>query len=224
MSKPADGASSGNSAVTPVLTADDFQAVTGVSDETMARLRTYADLLVKWQAKINLVGPDTVSHLWQRHMLDSAQIAPLIPGGKKVVDFGSGAGFPGLVLACLDPTLDVHLVESDQRKCAFLREVNRTVGCGASIHNERIEVLEPLNADIVTSRALAPLDKLLSYARMHSLSTGIYLFLKGKRWSEELTEAQKDWSMHVRHHPSRTDPAGMILELRECIQRHEHLE
>jgi len=224
MSEPTSGYSCGNNAAMPVLNANDFQAATGVTGEVIARLQTYADLLVKWQAKINLVGPDTIPSLWQRHMLDSAQIAPLIPSGKKVVDFGSGAGFPGLVLACIDPTLDVHLIESDQRKCAFLREVNRTVGCGATVHNERIELLQPLNADIVTSRALAPLGKLLSYAQMHSLSTGIYLFLKGKRWSEELTEAQKGWSMHVRHHPSRTDPAGMILELRECIQRHEHLE
>jgi len=224
MNKSANRAPRGDGGVPSVLSPDDFQAETGVSDKVMARLRTYADVLIKWQAKINLVGPDTVAGLWHRHMLDSAQIAPLIPSGKKVVDFGSGAGFPGLVLACLDPTLDVHLVESDQRKCAFLREVNRTAGCGATIHNERIEALEPLNADIVTSRALAPLDKLLSYAQMHSLSTGIYLFLKGKRWSEELTEAQKGWKMQVRHHPSRTDPAGMILELRECIQRHEHLE
>ena len=201
-----------------------FQAETGVSDDTLARLQIYADLLVKWQAKINLVGPDTLADLWNRHMLDSAQIAPLIAPGNKVVDLGSGAGFPGLVLACLNPTLDVHLVESDQRKCAFLREVNRSAGCGATVHNARIEKLEPLAADVVTSRALASMDKLLTFAEMHSLSTGIYLFLKGKRWSEELTEAEKTWKMRVLHHPSRTDPAGMVLELRECTRHHEHLE
>lgn len=201
-----------------------FQAATGVDDATLARLITYAELLAKWQAKINLVGPDTLPDVWHRHMLDSAQLAPFIPNGKKVVDFGSGAGFPGLVLAAMRPDLDVHLVESDQRKCAFLREVNRTAGCGATIHNERIEGLECLSADVVTSRALAPLHKLLTFAQMHSLSTGICLFLKGKRWSEELTEAQNKWSMQALHHPSRTDPAGMILELRECKERHEHLE
>ncbi|HEY9078582.1 16S rRNA (guanine(527)-N(7))-methyltransferase RsmG [Magnetovibrio sp.] len=207
-----------------VRSAAEFQAAIGASDDALARLKIYAELLVKWQAKINLVGPDTLPDLWQRHMLDSAQIAVLVPQGKKVVDFGSGAGFPGLVLACLDPTLDVHLVESDQRKCAFLREVNRAAGCGATVHNDRIENLAPLNADVVTSRALASLDKLLAFAEMHSLSTGIYLFLKGKRWSEELTEAEKTWKMRVIHHPSRTDPAGMILEMKECIRRHEHLE
>jgi len=207
-----------------ITCAADFQAETGASEDAVVRLQIYVDLLVKWQAKINLVGPDTLPDLWSRHMLDSAQIAPLIATGKKVVDFGSGAGFPGLVLACLDPTLDVHLVESDQRKCAFLREVNRTAGCGATVHNARIEKLEPLNADVVTSRALASLDKLLELAEMHSLSTGIYLFLKGKRWAEELTEAEKTWKMRVLHHPSRTDPAGMILEMKECTRRHEHLE
>ena len=207
-----------------ITSAAAFQVETGVSDDALARLQIYADLLVKWQAKINLVGPDTLADLWNRHMFDSAQIAPLIAPGNKVVDFGSGAGFPGLVLACLDPTLDVHLVESDQRKCAFLREVNRSAGCGVTVHNARIEKLEPLAADVVTSRALASLDKLLAFAEMHSLSTGIYLFLKGKRWSEELTEAEKTWKMRVLHHPSRTDPAGMVLELRECTRRHEHLE
>jgi len=105
-----------------------------------------------------------------------------------------------------------------------LREVKRATGCRATIHTARIEALEPLAADIVTSRALAPLDRLLSYAKMHSLSTGICLFLKGKRWAEELTEAEKNWSMQALHHPSRSDPAGMILELRKCTQRHEHLE
>lgn len=210
------------------MTPEAFQRETEISDDALARLKIYADLLVKWQAKINLVGPDTIPDVWRRHMLDSAQLMAYIPsrkeGGKKVVDFGSGAGFPGLVLACLDDTLDVHLVESDQRKCAFLREVKRATGCGVTIHNQRIERLAALEADVITSRALAPLSRLLDYAGMHSLSTGIYLFLKGKRWAEELTEADKDWKMHARHHPSRTDPAGMILELKECERRHEHLE
>lgn len=207
-----------------MMSAKDFQAQTNVSDDVLARLQIYVDLLVKWQAKINLVGPDTLPDLWQRHLLDSAQLAPLIGDHKKVVDFGSGAGFPGLVLAALNPTLDVHLLESDQRKGSFMREVNRAMGCSATVHTARIEAVPSLGADVVTSRALAPLDKLLTFAEMHSLSTGIYLFLKGRRWSEELTNAEKDWKMRVLHHPSRTDPAGMILEISECIHRHEHLE
>ncbi|MEG3616936.1 16S rRNA (guanine(527)-N(7))-methyltransferase RsmG [Magnetovibrio sp. PR-2] len=202
------------------LTATDVKQAFDLDDEVMERLQIYADLLVKWQQKINLVGPDTVPDLWRRHMLDSAQLAPLIADGKKVVDFGSGAGFPALVLACLKPRLDIHLIESDQRKCAFMREVKRAAGLSVTIHTERIEKVENLEADIVTSRALAPLDKLLSFADMHSLSTGIYLFLKGRRWQDELTAAQKDWNMQVHRHPSRSDSAGMILEISDCRPKH----
>ena len=198
------------------LTAADLKTEFNLDAEAVVRLETYAGLLVKWQKKINLVGPDTIPDLWRRHMLDSAQLAPLIGDEKKVVDFGSGAGFPALVLACVNPSLDIHLIESDQRKCAFMREVKRAAGLRATIHTERIEKVGCLEADVVTSRALASLDKLLGFAEMHSLSTGIYLFLKGKRWQDELTEAQKDWNMQVLHHPSRSDPAGMILEISQC--------
>ena len=197
------------------MTPTDFQRETGVSDGVRARLQTYADLLVKWQAKINLVGPDTLADLWARHMLDSAQLAPFLAEGAKVADLGSGAGFPGLVLAIVRPDLEVHLVESDQRKCAFLREVNRETEAGATIHNARIEALASLRADVVTSRALASLDKLLGFADIHRLSTGKCLFPKGKRWQEELTAAQITWKMTAKQHPSRTEPAGRILELFE---------
>ena len=200
----------------PALTIADLQKAFDLNSDAVAGLETYAELLIKWQKKINLVGPDTIPDLWRRHMLDSAQLAPLIGDDKKVVDFGSGAGFPALVLACINPSLDIHLIESDQRKCAFMREVKRAGGLRATIHNDRIEKVEGLEADVVTSRALASLDKLLSFAEMHSLSTGIYLFLKGKRWQDELTEAQKDWNMQVQRHPSRSDPAGMILEISDC--------
>ncbi|MFC1673039.1 16S rRNA (guanine(527)-N(7))-methyltransferase RsmG [Pseudomonadota bacterium] len=202
------------------MTPADFQTQTGVDDAILARLQTYADLLVKWQAKINLVGPDTIPDLWSRHMLDSAQLAPLIPADARIADFGSGAGFPGLVLAIITGC-EVHLVESDQRKCAFLREVNRATGAGAQIHTQRIEKLEPLNVDIATSRALASLDKLLGFAERHLLSTGKCIYPKGKRWAEELTEAEKGWMMQVIKHPSQTEAAGMILELSECQRRHD---
>jgi len=202
-------------AVTVPATSNDFQAQTHVSDDVLGKLQIYADLLKKWQPKINLVGPDTIPNLWSRHMLDSAQLAPLIPVGSRVADLGSGAGFPGLVLAIMlkDQGVDMHLVESDQRKCAFLREVNRMTEANAQIHTARIEALEPLQADIVTSRALANLDKLIGYADIHRLSTGICLFPKGKRWMEELTGAQKSWKMDVIEHTSCTEDAGRILEL-----------
>ena len=134
----------------------EFQAKSGVSRETLERLTIYADLLVKWQAKINLVGPETLADLWSRHMLDSAQLFPLIrPDAKRLVDLGSGAGFPGLVLGVMGAP-DVHLVESDARKCAFLREAARLTGTTVTIHNKRIEQVAPLGADVVTARALAP--------------------------------------------------------------------
>lgn len=210
-------------------TAQEFQDLTGVSDEVLARLQIYAELLVKWQAKINLVGPDTVGDLWHRHMLDSAQLAPLIAGGTaaplKIVDFGSGAGFPGLVLAIMmGPRAEVHLVESDARKGVFMREVNRATEADAVIHTARIEKLAPLGADFVTSRALAPLTMLLEFAEIHLLSTGKCLYPKGKRWAEELTEAEKAWKMRVNKHPSRTEPAGRILEITECVRRDAGLE
>ncbi|PCI40602.1 MAG: 16S rRNA (guanine(527)-N(7))-methyltransferase RsmG [Rhodospirillaceae bacterium] len=197
-----------------------FQKEFPVTDEVLAKLQTYADLLVKWQAKINLVGPDTIPNLWSRHILDSAQLAPLIQPAARVVDIGSGAGFPGLVLAIVlkEQGIDLHVVESDQRKCAFMREVNRVCEAGATIHTARIEALDSLQADIITSRALASLDKLLEFADIHRLSTGKSLFLKGKRWREELTQAQKSWKIEVTEHPSCTELAGCILELKNATK------
>ncbi|MBL4747251.1 MAG: 16S rRNA (guanine(527)-N(7))-methyltransferase RsmG [Magnetovibrio sp.] len=201
--------------MTAIVTAADFQAATQVSDETLDRLQAYGDLLSKWQAKINLVGPNTLSQMWSRHMLDSAQMTSFIKPGARVVDMGSGAGFPGLVLAIMlqGQGIDMHLVESDQRKCSFLREVNRICAAGATIHTARIEELDSLKVDVVTSRALASLDKLLHYADFHRLSTGKCVFLKGKRWLEELTEAQKTWKIDIVDQPSCTEPAGRIIEL-----------
>ncbi len=207
-----------------------FQEITGVTDDVLDRLTVYAAILSKWQAKINLVGSATLPDLWSRHMLDSAQLAPLIPPCARVVDMGSGAGFPGLVLAIMDTgdnghqnRREYHLVESDQRKCTFLREVNRETRAGVSVHNARIEALDSLKADVMTSRALAPLDKLLFWAEKHLLSTGKGIYPKGRRWGEELTAAQKDWTMTVRDYPSQTDPSGRILELGEIHRRYPRI-
>jgi 16S rRNA (guanine527-N7)-methyltransferase len=140
------------------MTPAEFAAETGVSRETLARLEAYAALLLAWNRRVNLVGRGTEEDLWRRHMLDSAQLHPLIPAGARtLVDLGSGAGFPGLVLAILGGP-HVHLVESDQRKAVFLREAARVTGAAAMVHAIRIEAAPPLAADIVTARALAPLD------------------------------------------------------------------
>jgi len=136
-------------------------ALSRVSRETRERLNTYAELLRKWQRSINLVGPKTLDDLWNRHFVDSAQLLPLIPPTARVlVDFGSGAGFPGLVLAILGMA-EVHLIESDQRKATFLREVARATGTPVTVHAKRIEQVTPFPADIVSARALAPLGDLL---------------------------------------------------------------
>lgn len=195
-----------------------FQAATGVSRETLERLQAYADLLVKWQARINLVGPDTIPSLWLRHFHDSAQLFPLLPQGiHRLVDMGSGAGFPGLVLAVMGVP-DVHLIESDARKCAFLREAARVSGTPITVHNTRIEALAPLGAEVVTARALAPLDKLLAWAQPHLLPDGHCLFLKGRGHEDELTLASKEWNITVERVPSLSDPQAAILHLREVAR------
>ncbi len=197
------------------MTSSDFQARTGVSRETLDRLQAYADLLVKWQSRINLVGPDTVPHIWQRHMLDSAQLYPFLPPHtQRLVDMGCGAGFPGMVLAILG-VADVHLIESDARKCAFLREVARITRTQVAIHNTRIEHLPPLDAQVVTARALAPLAKLLDWAEPHLLPNGHCLFLKGRGGEDELTQAAKEWNISAERIASLTDPSGQILHLKE---------
>lgn len=197
------------------MTPDEFQKAAAVSRETLDRLRAYADLLVKWQAKINLVGPDTIPSLWQRHFLDSAQVFPLLPHNiHRLVDMGSGAGFPGLVLAVMGAP-DVHLIESDQRKGAFLREAARVTGTAVTLHTARIENLAPLGADVVTARALAPLEKLLVWAEPHLAPHGQCLFLKGRGCEDELTTASKEWNITFERVSSRSDPLGTILHLKE---------
>lgn len=195
------------------MTPEKMGQLAAVSRETMDRLRIYADLLVKWQAKINLVGPATIPDLWRRHMLDSAQLAPLLPDGP-LLDLGSGAGFPGLVLAILGKG-PVHLVESDVRKCAFLREAARLCGASVLVHNQRIETLEAFPATAITARALAPLHELLKMSAKFITADTHCLFLKGRNSEEELTHAAKEWNMRIKRIPSMSDPSGFILHLRE---------
>jgi 16S rRNA (guanine527-N7)-methyltransferase len=199
------------------LTPEAFAAVAAVSRETLDGLKRYADLLAKWQRSINLVAADSLNDLWRRHMLDSAQLYRLLPPqGHRLVDLGSGAGFPGLVLAAMGAP-DVHLVESDGRKCAFLAEAARAAGLDPGmnpvIHRSRLEELRGLTADIVTARACAPLDRLLTYAEPFLRPGTICLFLKGSAVDAELTEAANRWRMTVERLPSASDPSGTILRI-----------
>ena len=200
------------------FTATDFAAAADVSRETIARLEIYADLLAKWNKRINLVGASTIPDLWYRHMLDSAQLHPYIPkDSRKLIDFGSGAGFPGLVLAIMGVP-DVHLVESNQRKCVFLREAARVTKTHVTIHCVRAESLPPRPTDVVTARALSPLPILLEYAEPFLTPKTICLFPKGRGVNEELTNTQKIWNITFSLLSSMTDPQGTLLRL-EAISR-----
>jgi 16S rRNA (guanine527-N7)-methyltransferase len=190
-----------------------FAKLFPVSRETLDRLDAYLTLLKSWNQRINLVGRDSMGDPWRRHILDSAQLAPRIPPAARVlVDLGSGAGLPGLILSLLGVP-EVHLVESDQRKAAFLREAIRITGAAAMLHAQRSERVPALAADVVTARALAPLPELLDLVAPFLQPHTICLFLKGRRVDEELTEARKAWTMRVQRFASLSDPSGTVLRL-----------
>lgn len=190
-----------------------------VSRETFERLEIYATEIRRWNPKINLVAKNSLDHLWERHFLDSLQILPLIPPKlTNWVDLGSGGGFPGLILAASienEPGFKMCLIESDQRKCAFLRTAARAMGVTVDVISERIEDAKPQSAHVISARALAPLDKLLAWAAPHAHQETIYIFPKGKNWQNELTLAQENWQMVVENHQSLTDPDAQILILTE---------
>jgi 16S rRNA (guanine527-N7)-methyltransferase len=205
------------SAVAP-LGAEGFAALTGVSRETLARLEAYAALLFEWSSRINLIGRSTLGDVWRRHFLDSAQLLPLIPAGSRTLsDLGSGAGFPGLVLAVLGVP-GVELIEADSRKAAFLREAARSTGAEIILRPCRIEAVAPHPADVVTARACAPLDRLLPLAERFIGPRTTCLFLKGQRADEELTAAGKAWTMTTSRYPSRADPSGVVLSLQQVVR------
>ncbi|WP_367617380.1 16S rRNA (guanine(527)-N(7))-methyltransferase RsmG [Plastoroseomonas hellenica] len=180
------------------------------------RLDAFRDLLLTWNARINLIAPADVAQVEQRHIADSLQLLPLLPEAGPMGDLGSGGGLPALVLAAAEPDREWHLVESDRRKCAFLIEAARVMDLPAiRIHATRIEdaALPPLSG--LTARALAPLAKLLPHAARLLAPGGIAIFPKGRNAEAELTEAIRDWTMTIERHPSRTDPTAAILRLSE---------
>ena len=195
-------------------------ALTPVSRETLDRLDCFVAILQAWQRRMNLIAPSTESTLWTRHVADSLQLMAPAPGTRFWADLGSGGGFPGLVIACaLADTAGarVHLVESNAKKAAFLREAARATGAPAVVHATRIEDFvanAPAPIDVVTARALAPLPKLLSlvYPLLKSGTLGI--FPKGQDVAAELTEAAKCWKIQASLSPSRTDPKAQIVVVR----------
>jgi 16S rRNA (guanine527-N7)-methyltransferase len=214
------------------MTPAEFAVAANVSRETLDRFKAYASLLQKFQRALNLVGPNTLLDPWRRHFLDSAQLFPLLPtdttqgnGGPVILDLGSGAGFPGLVLALMGEgagtPLRVHLVESDGRKATFLKEVARRIGCSVTVHNLRIEAMEPFPVDVICARAFAPIARILRVSE-HFLTLPearpMVLLLKGRRATEELTDAKKGWKMQVESISSITGADAMVLRLRDIAR------
>jgi len=200
------------------MTPSDFLAATNVPRETFERLLAFDRVLIDWSERHNLIARSTIKDRWQRHFLDSAQLVPLLPeGGKTIVDLGSGAGFPGLVLAAMlaENATQVTLIESTQKKCAFLNEAAAAMGLkNLTVIPARIESVGlGFTPDIVTARALARLDKLLGYGAEIGGKNTKYFLLKGQDVAGELTEAAKSWHMDVIRHQSRTSPDATILEI-----------
>ena len=195
-----------------------------VSRETWARLDSLVALLLKWQDTTNLIAPSTLNEIWTRHIADSLQLLTIVPEARVWVDLGSGGGFPGLVVACAMadyPGAKVHLVESNQKKSAFLRESARVLNVPAIVHARRIEDFVSASMqsfDVVTARALAPLEKLLGYAGPLLKTGAIGLFPKGQDVEAELTAASKSWTMWTELVPSVTDPQARIVVVRRATE------
>jgi 16S rRNA (guanine527-N7)-methyltransferase len=199
--------------------------LTPVSRETQKRLEQFVELLLLWQEKTNLVAESTLRLLWTRHVSDSLQLVALAPGALTWVDFGSGGGFPGIPVACAladQPGAKVHLIESNGKKAAFLREVVRKIGVPAEVHQERAEKFGESCAETVhavTARALAPLKTLCDQAFPLVAKGALGLFPKGQDVDVELTDAAKYWSIQASIVPSVTSPAGSIVIVRGLAHR-----
>jgi 16S rRNA (guanine527-N7)-methyltransferase len=191
-------------------------AALDVSRETLADLESFSGLVQKWTPKINLVSAAARDDLWQRHIIDSAQIYRHAPAGfTHWLDIGSGGGFPGIVVAIigksLAPDATFTLIESDQRKCAFLRNAIRELGLKAKVIADRIESQPPVGAEVVSARALGNLPLLLTLIAPHIVPDGVAILHKGRNAEQEVAEARKNWRFDLEERPSLTDPYGRIL-------------
>jgi 16S rRNA (guanine527-N7)-methyltransferase len=194
---------------------EEFARAENVSPETLERLKLFVALLEDWNSRHNLVSAASLQHVWKRHIWDSAQLADFVPpAATSMADLGSGAGFPGLILALLlreRPGFRAVLYEATRKKCDFLAAAADRLGIAVEIRNARIEDAKSESFDLVTARACAPLERLLLYAQTFQGPDTINLFLKGQSVGAELTKAHKIWNMRVQERPSRSDPSGTIL-------------
>ncbi len=198
----------------------EFASEFNVSRETMDQLAAYAELLCKWTPSINLISKSTIPTLWDRHFRDSAQVFNILDDmSGHWVDVGTGGGFPGLVLAIMAassrPDLRFTLVESDRRKSIFLETVIRELELSANVTCARVENISKLDANVVSARALAPLEKLIGYADIHLNTKGKAVFLKGATYRQELDDAKEHWTFQTQCYPSITDPNAAVLCLGE---------
>ncbi len=205
-----------------IQNAADYQALTGATPEQMADLEIFIRRLAEASAVMNLVGPDTLPDVWNRHVVDSAQLLQLAPEAVTWADLGAGAGFPGVVLAILlkgRPGAQVWLIDSLGKRCRFLQAVVDELSLPATVINGRAEE-QALKVDVVTARALAPMDKLLGYAQPYLQRGAQGLFLKGEKAEAELIEARKVWHFESRLSVSRSDPRGRIVSVRSLRRVH----
>lgn len=190
----------------------------GVSRETFSRLEIYVDQVRRWNPKINLVSKNSLNDVWERHILDSVQVFRCADPFETWADLGSGGGFPGMVCAILAleeaPNARFTLVESDQRKSAFLRTVARECGVACRVVSKRIEAADPLDCDVVSARALTDLTRLMSFCDRHLNKTGTALLPKGATWKKELEEAQEEWKFQVEPITSLTEPQAVVLKIK----------
>ncbi|QAX31472.1 16S rRNA (guanine(527)-N(7))-methyltransferase RsmG [Leisingera sp. NJS204] len=193
-----------------------------VSRETLQRLEAFEQVIQKWNPKINLVSKSSLEHLWMRHIADSIQVFRCTDPVGHWVDIGSGGGFPGLIVAILAadeaPDMKVTLIESDQRKSAFLRTAARECGVKTTVLTERIEQVEPQRADILSARALADLSTLLEFSERHLGSEGMALFPKGESWKKEVNNARQQWQFVAEQVKSLTEQEAVILKIREVAR------
>ena len=199
-----------------VRTREDFQARTGASAERMVELDRFLEMLTETNAVMNLVGPDTLPDFWSRHAWDSAQLLETVPEARTWADLGAGAGFPGLILAILlkdSPDAHIWLIDSLGKRCRFLSAVVETLELPATVIHGRAEDQRDIAVDVVTARAVAPMERLLGYAQPYMERGAQAVFLKGERAEEELREARKSWQFSSDLRPSQSDPRGRIVHI-----------
>lgn len=202
---------------TPIWTAQDFADHSNVPHGTLPDFTQWHGLLRKWNARINLVAPKEIDQFWHRHAYDSWQLTAHLPDTwDRLVDLGSGGGFPGLsfgIFAKQNASGEVHLVESIGKKTSFLKTVARELALPVTVHTARVEALTPLNADVLTARAFAPLPRLFAYAHPHLSESAVLLLPKGETADKEVEIAREGWHFDVESFKSETDAAAAILRI-----------